>query len=569
MVKKSHARSRPAAAPLEGEAPPVLDPQAYAQSPPVAKGTTASSVPRYVINMDTPPLERWAAFVDIYRDSIRAADALLDAQLREAAPRVGPIVRALAETATSAAATLNKVMFGDDIKAIAQLVGLPVGRAVALQLVYEASALCTSVVVPKDPLAPEGATPPAHIRTMDWEMDFLRPLTVELVYVRSGQPVFITTTWAGYAGVLTGMRLCPSAPAAAFGVSVNFRSPGDGTFWTNLSKTLNGAWPIGFLVREAMEHANGFDEAAEWLRCSELIAPCYFTISGTQPGQGYVVTRARVHGDPLDPDDVANEPSKKTKGAVDKDQRASAANGVPDRLWSLGADGACVQCNADWWSNRRSDDIMESFGRRKLVKAGLEKRRADAAKFRPADTDDRRDAADDYDDGAAVPRSQLQSSQYAETSEWSESLWEVMSRDPVCNEITIYGTLMVPGEGIYETRIPAPQAPPPHVAGQARGGTLGLRAANPTAPLPARLQRLGASAFKTCKGCGQAFDPALNAPGRCAHTGPWHVKYADCSTISCGMGLGPSGIGKQHWGCCFNTDRHELHCPKSGTHVAV
>ena len=96
-----------------------------------------------------------------------------------------------------------------------------------------------------------------------------------------------------------------------------------------------------------------------------------------------------------------------------------------------------------------------------------------------------------------------------------------------------------------------------------------MRAVAHGAVLPVRLRRLEAAAFKKCANCGQSFDPALNAPGRCAHVGPWHAQYADCSKIKCGLGLGPSGIGKQHWGCCFVTDKHVLHCPKSAAHVAA
>ena len=41
---------------------------------------------------------------------------------------------------------------------------------------------------------------------MDWEMPELMPLTLEVEFRIKDKPVFVTSTWAGYIGVLTGMR---------------------------------------------------------------------------------------------------------------------------------------------------------------------------------------------------------------------------------------------------------------------------------------------------------------------------------------------------------------------------
>jgi hypothetical protein len=66
-------------------------------------------------------------------------------------------------------------------------------------------------------------------------------MTVELDFQRGGRTVFLGTTWAGYVGILTGVR------PGAYSVSVNFRVVGDGVM-TNLKKGLKSHWPIGFLV---------------------------------------------------------------------------------------------------------------------------------------------------------------------------------------------------------------------------------------------------------------------------------------------------------------------------------
>ena len=45
-----------------------------------------------------------------------------------------------------------------------------------MQLIYEASAQCTSIIG----IDENGY--PIHARTMDWEMPFLRPLTIEACF---------------------------------------------------------------------------------------------------------------------------------------------------------------------------------------------------------------------------------------------------------------------------------------------------------------------------------------------------------------------------------------------------
>jgi penicillin V acylase-like amidase (Ntn superfamily) len=62
-------------------------------------------------------------------------------------------------------------MFGEELKAVAEQTGLSVGRLVLLQLAYEASTCCTSIV------APGVGGIPIHGRTMDWEMEYLKPLS--------------------------------------------------------------------------------------------------------------------------------------------------------------------------------------------------------------------------------------------------------------------------------------------------------------------------------------------------------------------------------------------------------
>jgi hypothetical protein len=46
---------------------------------------------------------------------------------------------------------------------------------------------------------------------MDWEMMVLQQMTIEIEFRRNNKPVFLATSWPGYIGVLTGMRLAVCA----------------------------------------------------------------------------------------------------------------------------------------------------------------------------------------------------------------------------------------------------------------------------------------------------------------------------------------------------------------------
>ncbi len=146
-------------------------------------------------------------------------------------------------------------------------------------------------------------------------------------FQRGGVSQFISTTWAGYVGILTGV-----APSK-FAVSVNFRfiitSPQlidwilfrattKGTFWTNISSAISYSWPVGFLVRETLATANSYSEAVEFLSNSSLIAPCYLTIAGSKPKEGKLITR-------------------NTKGE--------------ENPWLFSEKGVIVQTNIDHWSS--------------------------------------------------------------------------------------------------------------------------------------------------------------------------------------------------------------------------
>jgi hypothetical protein len=305
--------------------------------------------PRYVVDLDAPASERWAHVVKDYVSLLPSVVSMAEDILGTG------VVASLTTGLFATAARMGRVHYGEEIQGIAKTTGVPLGRVVLLQIAYEAFAACTSIVVD----GPDGH--PLHIRTMDWEMPELQPLTIEVDFVKGGTLVHRATTWAGYVGVLTGLR------ADGFSVSVNYRRTkmgdenGVAGVLQNLKRGLAGHWPVSFLVREVMETETEYQQAVDALRMSELMAPVYLTIAGTRKGEGIVLARDREAvevGTPMEADPAVSE----TLAAV-------TAGGTKA--------GGVVQANMDIFMCDRDEDeddwqdICDSRTRRGFAKAAL------------------------------------------------------------------------------------------------------------------------------------------------------------------------------------------------------
>ena len=150
------------------------------------------------------------------------------------------------------------------------------------------------------------------------------------------------------------------------------------------------------------------------------------------------------------------------------------------------------------------------------------------------------------------------------THEW---LWELISIQPICNDITIYCNLMVPSEQVFISRLPDDQ--------RVFTPRTDAKKVDPAILIPAgasfeqylQLVTIPPLPPFTCTRCQQTFGPYNNSKGECTHTGSWHATFDDCSYLRCGAGLGISRIGQKHWSCCFSTDSQSTICSASPAHV--
>ena len=284
-----------------------------------------TAVPRFIVDLDESPATRWKAVVDEYKQELLG---FRESFRRDIADIVGPAAMKILDSFGSAMGGLASrfVKYGAEIRGFAKLSGLPVQEILVIQFMYEAASACTSIVVNGE--GPNGE--PTHIRTMDWEMPDLKALTIEVEFWKDGKPLFISTTWPGYIGVLTGMK------PFAFSSSVNFRVTGD-SYVENLKKAVGYCWPIGFLLRAVMEEDTSYSQAVGSLTLSNLISPVYFTCCGVKQNEGCIITRNRSG----------------------EEQRYELEQ------------GPAVQSNIDHWSFDEYDDILYSIERRELAKETL------------------------------------------------------------------------------------------------------------------------------------------------------------------------------------------------------
>jgi acid ceramidase len=109
----------------------------------------------------------------------------------------------------------------------------------------------------------------------------LRPLVVELDFQRGGQTVYKSVNFAGYVGVLTGMK------PQQFTLTLDERFSMEGGFvgiirWLLGDRSANWA---GFLMRDVLEKADSYHQALSTLTTSKLLAPVYFILAGNASDQ--------------------------------------------------------------------------------------------------------------------------------------------------------------------------------------------------------------------------------------------------------------------------------------------
>ncbi|KAK2556113.1 Acid ceramidase [Acropora cervicornis] len=179
--------------------------------------------------------------------------------------------------------------YGDEIKGLSKATGIPLGEVVLYNIFYEIFTVCTSIV------AEDKTGNIFQARNLDfglflgWDVqnntwmisEILRTLIVNIDYQRQEKTVFKSVTFAGYVGVISGMK------PGVLTLTLNERFNIDGGYIGILEWILGkrtAKW-TSFLSRDVLEKATSYEEARDMLINEEILAPVYYIIGGTKSGQ--------------------------------------------------------------------------------------------------------------------------------------------------------------------------------------------------------------------------------------------------------------------------------------------
>uniref|UniRef100_A0A3B4DJ09 Acid ceramidase n=1 Tax=Pygocentrus nattereri TaxID=42514 RepID=A0A3B4DJ09_PYGNA len=251
----------------------------------------------FTVDLDLAPSQRWKEVItDKKSDLVNMIQAIKD--LANSFVPSGRLIDLVDRDLPLMVDTLP-YPFNEEIKGIAAASGVPLGEVVLFNIFYEIFTVCTSLVAE----APDGNL--IHARNLDfglfmgWDLknrswvitEKLKPLVVNIDFRRSNRTVFKSTNFAGYVGMLTGMR------PHVFTLTMNERFSLNGGYIGILEWILgkrDGMW-MSFLTRSVLENATSYTEAKKLLSDTKLLAPAYFILGGNQTGEACIITRSRTH----------------------------------------------------------------------------------------------------------------------------------------------------------------------------------------------------------------------------------------------------------------------------------
>ncbi|XP_030836959.1 acid ceramidase [Strongylocentrotus purpuratus] len=256
----------------------------------------SDAAPKFVFNMDLDPKDRWtelvqpkSANISFLIDDIKSlVGLLLGKKLTSEVINdlFGPVVTSLPDP------------YDRELQGIAEATGIPIGEIVMMNIFYEIESFCTAVV------AQDMKGDIYHARNMDfgqfigWDVktdqwiitERLRPLVTNVEYQKGGKVVARAVHFAGYAGILTGLK------PGVVSLNINSRHKLKDIGFLGFIEWILGdrkAYWTGFALRDAILMATDFNSTVEHLSTVDTMVPSYLTVGGVNPGEGAVITKAK------------------------------------------------------------------------------------------------------------------------------------------------------------------------------------------------------------------------------------------------------------------------------------
>lgn len=160
--------------------------------------------PRYIIDLSLPPSERYVRLATDFKPLLESVPSLFDDVVHSFAPGISiSTIRFLSRRMLRKVHSKEET---EELKGISKASGLEMYLLVAFNTFLDAMMGCTSGGVrTKDR---KSQLRMLHFRTLDWDMDILRRLVIQLDFVRHAGGAVIATsiTYAGFVGTLTAVR---------------------------------------------------------------------------------------------------------------------------------------------------------------------------------------------------------------------------------------------------------------------------------------------------------------------------------------------------------------------------
>ena len=180
-----------------------------------------TSVPVYQIDLSLPPKQRYVVLAELYAPQIQRLTMLFDTLLEDLGIPSHQHVW-IKRAARLFLRRLHSHEETEEIRGIAKTAGVSMYLLVSFNVILDLLMGCTSGAVRSlEPGQPVSQAKMLHFRTLDWGMDRLRSVIVQLDFIRSksATPKLViasSITYVGFVGILTGVRRDLS-------MSLNFR----------------------------------------------------------------------------------------------------------------------------------------------------------------------------------------------------------------------------------------------------------------------------------------------------------------------------------------------------------
>jgi len=255
---------------------------------------TSSIPPTVKVDLNQSPKTRWNHIVSHKKKEIQAAIGQVVKLISDISPKIVNLV----DNYLPKIITKLPSPYDEELEGISAATEVPYGEILLFNIFYEVFTACTSIVATDK----EGVV--YHARNLDfglfmgWDSknktwmltEYLRPLVINVEFVKDNQTLFKSVNFAGYVGVLTGVK------QKAFTLTLNERFNVNGGYIGILEWILgirSGSWTT-FLTRDVLEKAESYDQAVEMLSHKEILAPVYYIVGGRRAYEGAIITRDRT-----------------------------------------------------------------------------------------------------------------------------------------------------------------------------------------------------------------------------------------------------------------------------------